>query len=105
MVLAFAHDFSHYIFEPLWGWGYQFWSGIGSDLGELVLITGLGTFFWRVKKKTECHVEAPKNCHRFGYPVPGTGHRACRKHHPHAAEKGSGITAADIAAHHEESGA
>lgn len=84
--------------------GYNFWSGVGSDLGEITLITGLGIGFWRTRKHLECHVESPKNCHRIGRPVPGTGHRACRKHHPHASEKGS-ITMEDIARHHEESGA
>jgi len=84
---------------------YNFWSGIGSDLGELTLITGVAVAFWRTRKHLECHVEAPRPCHRIGHPVAGTGHRACRRHHPHAQEKGSGITAEDIARHHEQSGA
>lgn len=95
----------HNLLHPLEGLGYQFWSGVGSDFGELTLITGLAIGFWRTRKHLECHVEAPKNCHRLGRPVPGTGHRACRLHHPHAQEKGSGITVEDIARHHEESGA
>ncbi len=93
----------HNLLHPLEGFGYQWWSGIGSDLGEVTLITGLAIGFWRTKKHLECHVESPKNCHRIGRPVPGTGHRACRAHHPHAQEKGTGITAEDILRHHEES--
>jgi hypothetical protein len=83
------------------GEGYNWWSGIGSDLGELTLITGLAFGAWRTRKHLECHVEAPKNCHRIGRPVAGTGHRACRLHHPHAQEKGA-VTAEDIARHHRE---
>ncbi len=94
------HDLVH----PLEGLGYQFWSGIGSDFGQLTLITGLVAVTWRTRKHLECHVESPKNCHHIGHPVAGTGHRACRLHHPHAEEKG-GITAEDIARHHEASGA
>ena len=91
-----------HLLTPLEGLGYQFWSGIGSDFGQVTLITGLIFGFWRYKKQHECHVESPENCHRFGRPVPGTGHVACRLHHPHAEEKG-GITVEDIARHHEES--
>jgi hypothetical protein len=93
----------HDLLHPLEGLGYQFWSGIGSDFGQLTLITGLLVAIWRARKHLECHVEAPKNCHRIGHRVPGTGHYACRKHHPHAQEKGKGTTAADILKHHEES--
>jgi hypothetical protein len=93
------------LLHPFRYWGYQFWSGIGSDLAEVTLITGAAIAAYRWKRNTECHVEAPKNCHRFGRPVPGTGHRACRLHHPHAEEKGTGITPEDILRHHEESGA
>ena len=91
------------LLHPLTGNGYQWYSGIGSDFGELTLITGLVFGAWRFKKQHECHVEAPENCRRFGRPVPGTGHVACRKHHPHAQEKGSGITVEDIQRHHDES--
>jgi hypothetical protein len=82
------------------GEGYQWWSGVGSDLGQVTLITGLIVGFWRVRKHLECHVESPKNCHRIGRPVAGTGHRACRLHHPNATEKGA-ITEDTIRWHHE----
>lgn len=82
---------------------YNFHSGIGANFGYIPIILGGLVGFWRIRKHVECHVEAPKNCHRIGRSVPGTGHRACRKHHPHAQEKGTGITAEDILRHHEES--
>lgn len=82
---------------------YNAWSGSFSDISEITILTGLAIGAYRYKKTHECHVESPKNCRRHGRPVAGTGHRACRKHHPHAAERGSGITVEDILQHHEES--
>jgi hypothetical protein len=106
VILSFLLELNHWdLNNPLKGNGYQSWSGILSDVGEITLITGGAFAAYRFKKNHECHVESPKNCRRFGRPVPGTGHVACRKHHPHAAERGSGITAEDILQHHEESGA
>jgi hypothetical protein len=64
------------IFHPLWGVGYQFWSGIGSDVGELAIITGVAAFLY----KHNCHV---RGCPRLSWhPDPGTGHPVCKKHHP-----------------------
>jgi hypothetical protein len=56
--------------------GYLFWSGIGSDIGELAIIGAIyGT--WR---KAACH---EPRCWRFGhYHVDGTPYKACHKHHP-----------------------
>ncbi len=112
MILAFLHLLWHPLgqcagthAEVLRCHSYNWWSGLASDFGEVTLISGLAVGFWRTRRHLECHVESPKNCHRIGRPVPGTGMRACRLHHPHAAEKGTGITAEDIKAHHEESGA
>lgn len=85
--------------HPLSGNGYQLWSGI---MGALTIFAGFASALLFAYKHLECHVESPKNCHRLGHPVPGTGHRACHQHHPHAEEKGA-ITAGDIARHHEES--
>jgi hypothetical protein len=94
-------NINHYWLNPSW---YNFmsseWGGIIVKLIGLVIF---GFFVRWVRKHFECHVESPENCHRIGHPVAGTGHRACRKHHPHAEEKGS-ITAADILRHHENSG-
>jgi len=81
---------------------YNFHSGLAANIGELALLSGFFGALWRTRKHLECHVEVPKNCHRLGTPVAGTGHRACWRHHPHTQEKGSGVTAEDILRHHEE---
>lgn len=68
--------FDHWIFHPLLGRGYQFWSGIGSDIAEVTLIFGVYAFL----RKNNCHT---KGCWRIGrHPVEGTGYVVCRKHHP-----------------------
>lgn len=54
---------------------YSFWSGFGSDIGELLILGGL----WHFVRHSNCHV---KKCARFGKPVAGTPYRACHKHHP-----------------------
>lgn len=55
---------------------YNFWSGIGSDLGELGIITGLVTVY----RKHNCHVY---RCWRVGkMAVPGTPYVVCHRHHP-----------------------
>lgn len=55
---------------------YGFWSGFGSDLGEVAIIgAGIGIF-----RKHNCHVQG---CWRIGkHPVEGTPYIVCRKHHP-----------------------
>lgn len=58
---------------------YGFWSGAGSDLGELAIIGGLAS----VARKHNCHV---RRCWRVGrHPVEGTGYVVCRRHHPDGA--------------------
>lgn len=53
---------------------YLFWSGAGSDLGELAIV---GVVWHRLN----CSV---KGCWRIGLrQVPGTSHVTCHKHHPH----------------------
>jgi hypothetical protein len=88
---------------------YNFWSSEwGGSLVKivgLVLIVVFGKWIAKaVRKRFECDVEAPVNCEKWGWPVHGTGHRACHEHHPHAESRGS-ITQEDILRHHEESGA
>lgn len=64
---------------------YAWWSGAGSDLGELALTGGV----LAVVRRHTCHVH---RCWRVGrHPVAGTGHVVCRRHHPDGAP-----TAADI---------
>lgn len=73
--------------------GYNSWSGIFSDIGEVTLIVGLVTGAVAARrflhKHFECHEET---CHRLGvHPVHGTPYRTCWRHHPVLAvhEKGS----------------
>lgn len=54
---------------------YNFWSGFGSDLGEITLITAVVM----TARHTNCHV---RHCWRVGKPVEGTAFRACHHHHP-----------------------
>lgn len=72
-VIEVAHFFG---LDNLSGPYYGFWSGIGSDIGEITLIGAALSIWW----KHECHV---KGCHRVvRHPVAGTPHVVCRKHHP-----------------------
>lgn len=91
MIHALASQTSlswYWLWHPLQGPGYQFWSGIGSDLGELTLI-GLAVGLYR---HLECH---QTGCHRFGrFPH---GHlKLCARHHPKVPDDGR-ITAEHIA--------
>jgi hypothetical protein len=76
VLAAFASFWTHDIFHPLSGPGYQFWSGAGSDLSELTLL-GLLIGGWRA---VNCHVP---HCLRLGRHPTADGHyKLCRKHHP-----------------------
>lgn len=59
----------------LTGAGYQWWSGAGSDLGELAIIGGV----YAGLRKINCEVHG---CWRIGRHGTAAGHRSCRKHHP-----------------------
>ncbi len=68
--------FTTYFVHVLSGRGYQFWSGIGSDLGELTII-GAAVVFLRHRN---CHIH---RCWRLQWHVdPAHGHPVCRHHHP-----------------------
>jgi hypothetical protein len=70
-----------YVFFGISGSGphYAFWSGPGSDIGEITIV---GVVIGWLRHKN-CHV---KGCWRLGkLQVPGTQHVVCRKHHPHDA--------------------
>jgi len=59
---------------------YNFWSGIGSDIGEFAIAGALVRHTIVVYKTHECHVDS---CHRIGlHPVAGTPYVTCRQHHP-----------------------
>lgn len=82
------------IFVHIWDWfltfsgsnntsgvQYGFWSGFGSDIGEVVIIGGVVSIF----RQHNCHV---KGCYRFGkHEVEGTPYKTCKIHHP---DMGSG---------------
>jgi hypothetical protein len=68
--------FQTYFEHVLSGRGYQFWSGIGSDIGELTLLTAF--VIWL--RAHNCHVY---RCWRMAWhPHPDHGHPVCRHHHP-----------------------
>lgn len=95
-----------YLLHPYVGDGYQFWSGIGSDAGELTLVTMLaGTMaaMYHAHRCTHCRRigRHPVTVHTEASPTPidyGAGtaytpavshtYRSCRKHldHNHAAK-------------------
>jgi hypothetical protein len=54
---------------------YNFWSGFGSDLGEVAILGGLVT--WARHANCEVH-----GCWRLGRHQTAAGHRVCRRHHP-----------------------
>ena len=65
---------------------YNFWSGIGSDIGEVALL-GAVVGLWR---HHNCHVAG---CWRISHrQVEGTPHVVCRKHHPDAAPTHGQVT-------------
>lgn len=71
---------------------YNFWSGFGSDLGEVVLIGAVISGWHHVN----CHA---KGCLRIGrHPVEGTPWKTCRKHHPTIPDKA--VTVEEIHAAH-----
>ena len=70
----------YWLWHPLIGPGYQFWSGIASDLGEVTLIGGLIVAY----RKIECH---QTGCHRIGKFVHGH-FKLCKIHHPHVPSDG-----------------
>jgi hypothetical protein len=69
---AINSPYSH----PLGGLGYQFWSGIGSDIGEVTLIGALIA----VWSKHNCHIH---RCWRLSWHPSKKygGHIVCRHHH------------------------
>lgn len=69
------------------GTGYAFWSGVGSDIGELAIVGAL----WSLVRQKNCHTHG---CWRIGkHPVEGTPFTVCKHHHP-------GIPDGDITAAH-----
>jgi hypothetical protein len=54
---------------------YNFWSGFGSDIGEIAIIGGLIT----VVRRHNCEV---RGCWRLGRHRTAAAHQVCRRHHP-----------------------
>ena len=55
---------------------YLFWSGFGSDISELAIFAAL----FGIIRRHNCHA---RRCWRVGrFPIEGTGHVVCRRHHP-----------------------
>ena len=54
---------------------YGFWSGFGSDIGEVAILGGLAT----VVRRHNCEVH---KCWRLGRHQTAAGHHVCRAHHP-----------------------
>lgn len=52
---------------------YNFFSGFGSDIGELALVGGIAT----VVRSRNCH---QKGCWRIGIHTTSKGHKLCKKH-------------------------
>lgn len=72
------------------GKGYGFWSGFGSDLGEIAIIGAVYAAF----RRHNCHV---RRCWRIQrHAVEGTPWVVCRKHHPRINDM---PTAEQVAAH------
>ena len=69
------HWFLHYTgSDNTAGVWYGFWSGFGSDIGEIALLAAVFGFF----RHHNCH---QKGCWRLGHPDPDHNWPACRAHH------------------------
>lgn len=72
---------------PDWFWhplrigdGYNFWSGFGSDLGELTLVAGIVSLVLMAWHHFDCHADG---CPRLTWHVHADhGHPVCKRHHP-----------------------
>ena len=71
-----SNAISVYLLHPLTGNGYAWWSGAGSDLGEITLV-GLALGWWR-----HVNCAAPRCPRRGRHPTADGLHRLCRRHHP-----------------------
>ena len=79
---TFLHTFG---IDDVSGRWYAFWSGAGSDIGELAIVGAL----FAVVRQHNCEVH---HCWRLGrHVVEGTGLRVCRKHHPEGHLTAAGV--------------
>jgi hypothetical protein len=79
--------------------GYNFWSGIGADIGEITLVVSLVSGVLWFRRHFQCHEET---CSKVGmHHVPGTPYRTCWHHHPVLSRHGHGkVPLAHIQAAH-----
>jgi hypothetical protein len=70
--------------DDLSGRWYGFWSGFGSDIGELAIAGGLVTMI----RQRNCEVH---RCWRLGRHATAAGHRVCRRHHPEGHLTAAGV--------------
>jgi hypothetical protein len=76
---------------------YGFFSGVGSDLGEVALVGGMVTLV----RHRNCEVH---RCWRLGRHQTAAGHRVCRRHHPTGHLTAEGVHAAHRQAIQEQGG-
>jgi hypothetical protein len=72
------------LFHPLRYWGYQFWSGIGSDIGELSIVISIIVAALTIRRFLHSHFPCHSDsCKKLGFHhVLGTPYRTCWHHHP-----------------------
>jgi len=81
MIYVASFFFHHWLWHPLVGRGYQFWSGIAGCFVSLGLLSGLITAYRHIN----CH--APWCPRRGIHPAAGGQFKLCRKHHPDLPDK------------------
>lgn len=67
--------FSTYVLHVEHNNGYQWWSGMGANAGEVTVIAAVVAWYRHI------NCDAPK-CWRRGPYKTAAGHKLCRKHHP-----------------------
>ena len=73
---------------------YNFWSGAGSDFGELTLVAGLLAIY---KSHLNCHEPRCPWPSRHVYDLDGQQVKLCVKHHPDFSK----LKAGQVQAHHD----
>lgn len=74
---------------------FAWWSGPGSDIGELAIIaTVIATY-----RKFNCHIKRCWRLARHEYDLDGVKYHLCHKHHPATDER---PTVEDFNAHHKQ---
>lgn len=73
---------------------YNFFSGSGSDIGQITLVGSIVALIVTTLRKNNCEVHG---CWRLGRHQTAAGHVVCRRHHPD-----DHLTAEAVAEAHEE---